>query len=84
MPSSGNLAVIESREYRPWRVVSHRISEDAAYDLVGRLDVSEYTIAPATLDCDEFSVLYKGLDRDEAIVVPSSEVSMSTRQFQFR
>ena len=82
MPKPGDLVIIESRDYRPWRVIRHRITEEAAYHLVGQLEVTEFTIAPAPPDCEEFTILYKGLDRDEAIVVPSSEVSKSTPSYQ--
>ena len=83
MIKPGDLVVVSSQDYRPWRVVRHRVTQATAYDVVAELDVAEYTLGAAPLDCDEYTVLIKGLDGDRAIVVPSFEVTKSPKSAWF-
>lgn len=83
MIKPGDLVVVSSRRYRPWRVVRHRVTKATAIDLAGELAVRQFTLCAAPRDCDEFSVLLKGLDGDQAIVTPSTDLTKSPKSAWF-
>lgn len=83
MVERGDLVRVTTEDYSPWWVVSHRVSSIEAHSIIKGLDVSECTIKSAPANCREFSVLLRGLRRDRAILVPSSEVTASGKSAWF-